>query len=329
MDLAIHLTLIHLTLSSADGRTFLENPIMLRNRPVFIQVLHAHHMGPAFILSVRRRHDLVSVASFCPQIFISIPSFGLYLVAPFTMRSLDLHKALLNLFLTDEVSLSLLSVSNGLLNFRINIVLRFLFEVSRYYARICDGALHQEETTAQERQNISCVDEGKIEVPAEFGRKFPTFILIQVPFVPFVFDEPEVVITQLHDTRAHRHNEGANSQIPLGWHDAPALGSDHLEIAGGFPVKEILRDFCFLVHVKTGHTIFFQSLGEICTVSFFVSGRIIWCLDHIVETRANLCNRSRPRDSTTTAESAVARSLTSGNVAADAPVGLEVWNGTA
>lgn len=156
-----------------------------------------------------------------------------------------------------------------------------------------------------------------------------TFTLIQVPRIPHVLDEPEVIVTQLHDARAHRHNEGADSEIPLRRHNAQALGSDHLEIACGLPVKEILRDFGFLVHVKTGHAIFFQSLGEISSIPFFVSGSISRRLDHIVVTRAYFANRPRPRDSTTTAESAVARSLTSGNVAANAPVGLEVRDGTA
>ena len=156
-----------------------------------------------------------------------------------------------------------------------------------------------------------------------------SFILIQVPFIPFILDEPEVIVTQLYDTRANRHYESANSQIPLGWHNAPALRSDHLEIACGFPVKEILRDFGFLVHVKTGHAIFFQSLGEISSVSFFLSSGITWSLAPIVVTRADFRNRSCARYSTTTAEPSVARSLTSGNVAADATVGLEVWDGTA
>lgn len=142
MDLAVHLTLIHLTLSSADSRACLEDPIMLRNRTVFVQVLHAHHMGPAFFMSIRRRQHLVSVASFCPLIIVSIASFGLYLIAPFTVGSFGLQEAFLYLFLTDEVSLSLLSLSNGLLHFRVYIVLSFLFEVSGYYARICDGSLH-------------------------------------------------------------------------------------------------------------------------------------------------------------------------------------------
>ena len=171
MDLAIHLTLIHLTLSNAHGRSCLENPLMLRNCSLFVHILHAHHMGPAFIASVRRRQHLVSVASFRPFIFAPISSFCLHLIPPFTVLSFGLQEAFLDLFLTDQVSFPLFGVINGLLHFRVDIVLRFLFEVSGYYARICDGALHQEETTTKEGQNISHVDKGKVEIPIEFSRK--------------------------------------------------------------------------------------------------------------------------------------------------------------
>ena len=101
-------------------------------------------MGPAFIPSAWGRQHFVPGASFRPLIFVSMSSFGLHLVAPFTVRSFGLQEAFLDLFLTDEVSLPLFG---GLLHFRVYVVLRFLFEVSGYYARICDGALQQGATT--------------------------------------------------------------------------------------------------------------------------------------------------------------------------------------
>ena len=274
MNLAVHLTLIHLTLSSADGRSCLEDPVVLGDCTVFVEVLDTHDVGPSsYLAAVWRGHDFVPIAATFSNEIIQITSFCLDLISSFAVRNFSLHKTFLNLFLTDEISLPLFRVRNGLLRFRVYVILRYLFEVSWYYAGVCDGALNKRENTQEEGQNISRIDEGKIKIPLEFGCcELIIFVLVQVPFVSFVLDEPEVIVTQLYDAWAYRHKESTYRKIPLRRNDAPSLGTYHLKVASGFTMEEILRDLNFLVHVKTGDAIFFQSFGE---VTFFAWGSIV------------------------------------------------------